>query len=283
MKLISSHDNAKFKAIKKLCVSGRERQKTKLSILEGMHLVESYIQHYGVPEKIVISKKALESNEINELVERVLSLAPSLLASVTQKSKSQAARGLIGLFTDTLFNELSETETPAGILAVIKTPHSLIPVNRNADTVLLDDIQDPGNVGSILRSAAAVGFKQIILSSGCAKLWSPKTLRAGMGAHFLLNCYENTDLSGFIAEYQGQTVATSLHATRSLYALDLTKPTAWIFGNEGQGCHQVLTELTSSQIRIPMPGATESLNVAAAASVCLFETIRQRLAKSSFA
>jgi len=263
MKLISSRNNVKFKAIKKLCHSAHGRQKTKYSILEGIHLVESFIQHYGMPEKIIISQKASENNEVKRLI---------------KQEKFQVADDAIDLFTETLFNELSTVDASTGIMAVIKTPANLAPVSRNADTVLLETIQDPGNLGAILRSAAAAGFFQIILSPGCAKLWSPKTLRAGMGAHFLLNCHENTDLPSFINNYQGQTIVTSLGATRSLYSLDLTKPMAWIFGNEGKGCRQELAELASSQIKIPMPGATESLNVAMAASVCLFETVRQRLA-----
>ena len=142
-------------------------------------------------------------------------------------------------------------------------------------------IRDRGNVGSILRSAAAAGFRQILLSVDCAQAWSPKTLRAAMGAHFQLDLHERSDLQQFLASYRGQSVAALLDASDSLYTARLEQPLAWIFGSEGLGIRPLVAAKTSLQLRIPMSGQSESLNVAAAAAVCLFETVRQRLAAES--
>ncbi|MBV5276888.1 RNA methyltransferase, partial [bacterium] len=128
-----------------------------------------------------------------------------------------------------------------------------------------------------MRSAAAAGFRQVLLSSDCAHAWSPKTLRAAMGAHFQLDIHEASNLSAFLGGYRGQGIVTALEASTSLYLATLNGPLAWVFGSEGLGVSDAVAEATQLKVRIPMPGATESLNVAAAAAVCLFETVRQRM------
>ena len=178
---------------------------------------------------------------------------------------------------DALYAELASVETPSGIMALVQQPRPVHGLNQEADAVLLDGVQDPGNVGSIMRSAAAAGFRQVLLSSDCAHAWSPKTLRAAMGAHFQLDIHEASNLSAFLGGYRGQGIVTALEASTSLYLANLNGPLAWVFGSEGLGVSDAVAEATQLKVRIPMPGATESLNVAAAAAVCLFETVRQRM------
>jgi len=259
MKHIASRENAQFKALKKLCQSGRERRKSGLALLDGMHLIESYAQHFGSPEEIVVSESGLRRAEIASYLE------------------GRSAGGAVVVLADTLFDDLAVVETPSGIMAIVMQPRGGHGLNQEADAVLLDGIQDPGNLGSILRSAAAAGFRQILLSADCAQAWSPKTLRAAMGAHFQLDIHERCDLPAFLGGYRGQAVLTALDATAELYSLDLRlPPIAWVLGNEGQGVSEAVAQSTPLRVRIPMPGATESLNVAAAAAICLFETVRQR-------
>ena len=258
MKHIVSHDNAHFKALRKLCQSGRERRKTGLVLLDGMHLIESYVQHFGAPQEIVVSERGAVRPEI---------------ASYLESGKAVAATTLL---CDALFDDLAVVDTPSGIMAVVTQPRCAHGLDQQIDAVLLDGIQDPGNLGSILRSAAAAGFRQILLSADCAQAWSPKTLRAAMGAHFLLDIHERCDLPAFLGGYRGLAATTALDVATDLYTLDLKTPVAWVLGNEGQGVSEAVAQATALRVRIPMPGSTESLNVAAAAAICLFETIRQR-------
>jgi TrmH family RNA methyltransferase len=258
MRQIASRDNPHFKVLKRLCLSGRERRKTGQVLLDGMHLIEAYGEHFGLPAEIVVSESGALHKEIADYL------------------AGAGVRCTTTILADALFAELAAVETPSGIMAVVAQPKPAHALDQEIDAVLLDGVQDPGNVGSILRSAAAAGFRQILLSADCAHAWSPKTLRAAMGAHFQLDIHESSDLTGFLGGYQGQGVVTALDATASLYAANLKRPVAWVFGSEGQGVRAEVAEATQLQVRIPMPGATESLNVAAAAAICLFETVRQR-------
>jgi TrmH family RNA methyltransferase len=140
----------------------------------------------------------------------------------------------------------------------------------------VEGLPDPANLGSMLRTAAAAGLKQVFLGTGCAFAWSPKVLRAGQGAHFALSIYEGVALGPLAARFPGTVVATDPHGGASLFALDLTGPIAWVFGGEGTGVSPALGAHATVRARIPMPGPAESLNVAAAAAVCLFEQVRQR-------
>lgn len=260
MKRIASRDNAHFKALKRLIESGRERRKSGRILLDGMHLIEAYQRRCGLPEEIIISDSGARRPEnAGYLSGRPVAASVSLLP-------------------DALFSELAMVDTPSGIMAVVNWPQAARALDSQSDTVVLDGVQDPGNVGSILRSAAAAGFRQILLSTDCAQAWSPKTLRAAMGAHFQLDIHHASDLPGFLAGYRGLAVATALDASESLYTSRLEGPLAWVFGSEGQGLRPAVLAATRVQLRIPMPGASESLNVAAAAAICLFETIRRRQA-----
>ncbi|MBY0340257.1 MAG: RNA methyltransferase, partial [Rhodocyclaceae bacterium] len=176
---------------------------------------------------------------------------------------------------DSLFRELSGVATPTGIAAVIAIPQT--DTRLPTDTcVMLDAVQDAGNVGSILRTAAAAGVRDIFLDTGCAGAWTPRVLRAAQGAHFSLNIREQLDLPAMLRQLPMPGVATVVDDATSLYELDLNRPVAWLLGNEGSGLSPELQALAQLRATIPLAAATESLNVAAAAAICLFEGLRQR-------
>jgi TrmH family RNA methyltransferase len=176
---------------------------------------------------------------------------------------------------DALFGGLSSVATPTGILTVVETPcPQSVPPDMDA-CVMLEDLQDPGNLGSILRSCAAAGVRHVLLSKGSVQAWSPRVLRAGMGAHFMLSIHERADLRAAARDFPGRLIATRALAPRTVFDTDLTGRLGFIFGNEGAGLSTGLLETAGSVVSIPMPGAAESLNVAAAAAICLFERVRQ--------
>lgn len=255
MKLIQSRDNAFYKQLRKLAESGRERRKQGLTLLDGVHLVEAFEAARGSVDTLVVAESALENAEIARLT---------------------AGRDLVVL-GDSLMRDLGLVDTPSGLLAVVPLPGQRSEPHLDIDSVLLDGVQDPGNVGTLLRTAAAAGVRQVLLSPGCAAAWSPKVLRAGQGAHFVLDIVEEADLISFVRDYQGTVAVTCLEAATSLYAATWHGALAWTFGAEGQGVRRELIEAADLRIKIPMPGAVESLNVGAAAAVCLFEALRRRL------
>jgi TrmH family RNA methyltransferase len=168
-----------------------------------------------------------------------------------------------------------------GVIAVVPAP-SPKPAAPADFCLLIDDVQDPGNVGSMLRTAAAAGVRQVLLSKQCAFAWSPKVLRAGQGAHFLVDVFENVDLAGWAASYRaggGDVIAATAAGGTSLFAATLTGRIGVAVGNEGAGLSPALLEQATQRVTIPMPGGMESLNAAAATAVCLFECVRQRGAR----
>jgi RNA methyltransferase, TrmH family len=257
MKAIQSRDNPFFKELAKLSGSARQRSKTNQTLLDGAHLLKAYLDSGNQPRHILLNAKALYDGEIVSLLGRMIEVP------VTQ-------------LDDKLFAELSELKTPTGILVLIDIPQPDAAIADSRFSLLLEDIQDPGNLGSMLRSAAAAGCDAVFLSTGCADAWSPKVLRAAMGGHFALRIYERQDLAGVAKAFTSTLLAASLQATRSLYDCDLRRNVAFLIGNEGAGLSVELLKLARHKISIPMPGKTESLNAAAAAAVCLFEAVRQR-------
>jgi len=250
---ISSPENPLYRSVKKLVGSAKERRKTQRAVLDGWHLLESYAQARGVPERVLLAARVLASAE-----------AQMLLATDAKK---------IAVLDDKLFDQLAPVEEPSGVLCLIAIP---APLKRPEQfCLLLEDIQDPGNLGSMLRTAAAAGADAVYLSKGCTDAWSPKALRGGMGAQFQLALHEQADLVTAARNFRGKVIATSLAASDSLYALDLTGPSAFVFGNEGAGLSDEILACATHRIRIPMPGQVESLNAAAAAAICLFERVRQ--------
>jgi TrmH family RNA methyltransferase len=145
---------------------------------------------------------------------------------------------------------------------------------------MLEGVQDPGNMGSILRSTAAAGLQDVYLSAECVQAWSPRVLRAGMGAHFSLRIHEGVDLETLAQQYAGRVLAVASDGATPFYSAVLSGPVGLIFGNEGNGLSTALRGRAHDSISIPMPGKVESLNVAAAAAVCLFERVRQEAASA---
>ncbi|MCZ2496633.1 RNA methyltransferase [Xylophilus sp. Kf1] len=176
-----------------------------------------------------------------------------------------ASRNVI--VADGLLGDISSLESPAGMGFVMDLPAAAVPDPSTA-AVVLDRVQDAGNVGSIIRSAAAFGFGQVLAIKGTASLWAPKVLRAGMGAHFGLTLVEGLAVED-IARLRVPVLATSSHAGDFLHRAALAWPCAWLLGHEGQGVSPALEALAAQRIRIAQPGGEESLNVAAAAAICL--------------
>ncbi|MGA7749414.1 MAG: RNA methyltransferase [Gallionella sp.] len=257
MKLIQSRENPFFKELVKLTASARQRSKSNQTLLDGAHLLAAYLDAGMMPQHVLLNAMALHDGEIAGLLERITDVP------VTQ-------------LDDKLFAELSDLKTPTGILALIGLPQPAGTIADSRFALLLEDIQDPGNLGSMLRSAAAAGCDAVFLSPGCADAWSPKVLRAAMGGHFALRIYERQDLPVVAKAFSGTLLATSLQATRSLYDCDLRGNVAFLIGNEGAGLPAGLLKLATQRIAIPMHGQVESLNAAAAAAICLFEAVRQR-------
>ncbi len=254
VKAISSRDNPLLVRLRKLAADPGAYRKLGEVWIEGDHLCSAFLQRGGNAPQAVITEAAWEQPSLRELVNRAetVAIVPQALMA-----------GLSAL----------ESAAPLGFAVPWQGQGVLLP---DVATVVLDRLQDAGNVGAIIRSAAAFGFAQVVAIKGTAALWSPKVLRAGMGAHFGLNLVEAVDESALDA-LRLSMLATSSHAEHALHEVDLPWPCAWVLGHEGQGVSASLMQRCSQSLRIPQPGGEESLNVAAAAAVCLYESARRRL------
>ena len=258
MKTIRSRDNAFVKQLIALAHSSRERRKVGLTVLDGIHLVRAYIDAQGPPHAIAVAESAMAREEL-----------AGILADCSPQS--------VNVLADKLMAEASSLDSPAFVMALVGTPEARA-VPSDASVLVLEDMQDPGNVGSMLRSAAAAGITQIVLSKNTVFAWSPKVLRAAQGAHFLLNVVEGADVIAYVRSYRGQSLALVPRGAGvgRLYDVDMKGPTAILIGNEGSGLSRELIAVATHRVAIPMPGKVESLNAAAAGAICLFEMARQR-------
>lgn len=255
MKQITSRDNPIFKALRKIEGSASERKEAGVCLLDGAHLVQAYLQHLGQPDWLIVSSSTQDAPEVQ-----------ALLAKVSAEKQI--------VLSTSMFDSVSAVKSPTGIMAVAPQP-KLAPPDQPSFVVLIETVQDPGNLGSILRTAASAGVELAYLSPGCADVWSPKVLRGAMGAHFVLPVRENIDLAEIASRFQGEVLATSLQATDHLFDTNLTGAIALIVGNEGAGISAALNQHATKHIKIPMALGMESLNVAAATGICLFERVRQ--------
>jgi TrmH family RNA methyltransferase len=256
MKYITSSDNPFYKELNKLASAARQRSKLGQTLLDGAHLLAAYMASGKLPLHIIVTEAAQHDAEISSLLKKLPEVP------ITQLDNA-------------LFAELSELKTVSGLLALIAVPQlKALPQNSNF-CLLLENIQDPGNLGSMLRSAAAAGCDAVFMSKGCADAWSPKVLRAAMGGHFLLALHEDVDLLEVASLFTGEVFAAALGAKTSIFASSLRGKIAFAMGNEGAGLSDALLE-KSIPMTIPMPGKVESLNAAAATAICLFEAVRQR-------
>ena len=252
---LESKDNPKIKHLRGLIEQNSFRKKQRQTVLEGTHLTLAWLAknrkiHSIFTTEVAMSHPDLE--KINELYD-----------------------GYVFVISESLYKDLSTLGNTLPCLAIIDLPKTASTIDYSVDTLILENVQDPGNVGTLLRSAAAANIKQIICTQGSASLWSPRVLRAGMGAHFSLSCFENFQLTDILPKFDIPVFVTSSHRSTSLYSKDLSKPCVWILGNEGQGASDYALEHAQS-VTIPQPGGQESLNVAIAGSICFFEMVRQR-------
>lgn len=245
--MITSRDNPLVKELKKLAQDNTAYRKQGKFWVEGDHLVRAALARSVLPELLLVSESFDAQSHAN---------------------MTQYATKIIAV-SDKVFTEISGLASPAKLGAVFTLPISDLQVGVN--TVVLDRVQDAGNVGSILRSAAGFGFTQVLALKGTAALWSPKVLRAGMGAHFGLRLLEGLgehDLAGLDLPW----LVTSSHQGEFIHQQTLPQPCAWVMGHEGQGVSPSLMARATQFVRIPQPGGEESLNVAAAAAICLFSS-----------
>jgi TrmH family RNA methyltransferase len=247
---IGRRDHPQFKWLRGLASSERDRREVGKTLLDGVHLLQAF---KGTPELVVVSESGLARDEIAQCVARFAEVAE---------------------MPDAMFEQLSTVASPTGVLAVVDIPTASAPVTGSC--VVLDTVQDAGNVGSILRSAAAAGIGHAVVGSGSARAWSPRVLRAAMGAHFSLVVHDGVLLADALRNYNGAILTTEANAPQSIYAADLRGNVAWLMGNEGAGVSEPARAIATGSVSIPIAAGTESLNVAAAAAICFFEQRRQR-------
>jgi RNA methyltransferase, TrmH family len=269
--VISSRDNSLVKELRRLAQDGAAYRKTGRVWIEGEHLCDA------------AQARSLRA-EIAVISDRNRHLAGMECARTATK---------LIVISDALMREISGLESASGIGLVLNLPQDM-PIEAHARSVILDRLQDPGNAGSILRSAAAFGYAQIIALKGTVALWSPKVLRAGMGAHFSLRIVEAASTEQ-LHEFKHPLAVTSSHRGQYLHELQMQKSLlkeeqsaqelrrllpdfAWILGHEGQGVSEQLEALSKAHVRIAQPGGQESLNVAAAAAICLHASAAARAA-----
>jgi TrmH family RNA methyltransferase len=242
---IASRDNAFLKELRRLAQDSTAYRKQGRIWLEGDHLCRAALQRGRQPAYTVFQSSYWDASG-HDWVD---------------------AGGKTVIVDDALFATISGLESPARMGFVLPLPDAPA-IAAQAPTVILDGLQDAGNVGTILRSAAAFGFRQVLATKGTAALWSPKVLRAGMGAHFGLALVEALEPAA-LSTLQVPLLATSSHQGDYLHRAQLPWPCAWVLGHEGQGVSAALSSLARQFVRIVQPGGEESLNVAAAAAICL--------------
>jgi len=256
---ISSTDNPLVRRLRRLVESPRAGRVADRSIAEGIHLVETALAARAPITAVVISEAA--SPYVRDLASTAAEVSGTRLAELSW----------------VLYDSLCPVEHGSGILVEILIPRPQLPVGECVDAVYLDGIQDPGNAGALLRTAAAAGVVHLVASTGTAFLWAPKVLRAAMGAHFAISIYEGVPPDRLAAAFDAERLAADSADGESLFSASWgARPTVWIFGSEGRGLSGPASAAAHRRLRIPVAGAVESLNVAAAAAVCLFEQRRRR-------
>jgi TrmH family RNA methyltransferase len=272
---VSSSQNPLLKEIRTFQgtsgAASKLREAKSLALIEGIHLLQSWnssTESFLDIRVVLTTNAGLLNSEISHLI-----------AQMVNHSAGCAHIDFV-LVDESIWHELSDLGHAPHLISLVAIPESFDLINFDRDVVVLDGIQDAGNVGTILRTSLAAGFRHVIALKGTAHLWSPKVLRAAMGAHSNLKIKEGVKSSDFVSDVPTQKISARLHDAKSIYDLstELKKPLAWVFGNEGQGVSELVME-NSLGAYIPIHAEVESLNVASAAAVCLFETSRVRGAK----
>jgi TrmH family RNA methyltransferase len=260
MKSIASEANPRFRAWLRLAESPRQIRLAGRTLAEGIHVIAA-ARAAAHPIEALLVRRGAEG----EAVERL---------------QAQLASDRVDCYelNATLFDRLSPVERGAGLIAVIAVTHAPEPRDLDADALYLDGVQDPGNVGALLRVAAAAGVRHVLAGPGTAALWAPKVMRAGQGAHFGLVLHDIADPADLKRALPGPWFGADAHATTSLWKTALpAAPIGWLFGAEGRGLSAGARAVCDAYVTIPMESAVESLNVVSAAAVCLFERRRRLL------
>jgi TrmH family RNA methyltransferase len=252
--MITSKDNARVKRWAKLARDSSLRREERRAMVEGPHLVAEALQAQLQPLALLVSESALAREEIHKLL-----------------AKHEPV-----VLSDPVFRSIADAETPQGIAAEIAIPE----IEAKGDCVFLEGVQDPSNVGAIIRTAAAFGAGEVVLDRGCADAWSPKALRAGMGGHFKTAIRQVPGLEERLAGFDGTLARTVSRGGVELRKADLQGRLGWIFGAEGRGISESVARHAKLAVTIRMAPGTESLNVAAAAAICLYEAFSRPGARS---
>lgn len=263
---ISSRDNPLVKFVIRLLADANCRWKNKLTVISGRNLIIQAHQ-YNLLVEVLVSKTKLEkyANVIKKLRQPI------------EGDDSESLLPQIHALNEKIINKIDLVENGGDLIGLIKIKPGRLSDNvYNEDCIVLENISDPGNLGTILRAAGAVGIKNVILNKNSVDVYSPKVLRSSAGIQFSLNILSGIEITDFLAKYQGNILATTPHTDSNIYKVDLTKITAWVFGNEANGISLNLLQQITNKVKIPMSDNAESLNVAMAATVCLFEMQRQR-------
>jgi TrmH family RNA methyltransferase len=248
--IVTSRSNRNVQRWRSLCGDSQARKKERAAIVEGAHLVSACLSA-GCPVRTLILSESGQEKAEHASVVRHYGKEPFVVS-------------------DAVFRSIADTEAPAGLAAEIEIPRTGPDLSASAGCIFLENIQDPGNVGAILRSAAAFAIRDVVLSRGCADAWSPKALRAAMGAHFSLRIAADAVLADAVARFSGTLVCTAPREGTPLAQAALPRRVGWIFGTEGQGVSPALAARAALKVTIPMAGLAESLNVAAAAAICFY-------------
>ncbi len=263
MQRISSKDNEFIKHVKKL-KDKKYREQSNEYVIEGIKLVEEAINENAKIKQIVICEECTKTQEISK------------------KLMYEIASFDCIYVTENVFNNITEVKNPQGILAVIERKNSENEINYNEDIIVaLDGIQDPGNLGTILRTVDSIGLKQILVSKETADVYNPKVVRSTMGAIFRVKVIECEDLEKTLKEikkHKYEIVVTSLQTNESIYDIEYNKKVI-VIGNEANGVSKEIQEMADKKVKIPMLGKTESLNASVATGVVLYEYVRQKIKK----
>jgi len=254
MSVLRSRDNPRAKRWSRLARDARFRRREACALLEGPHLVAALLAQGLAPLAVLVTEEGLADQEIGNLVKKAR-IEPVLLS-------------------ESLFRAIVDAENPPGIAAEIAIPVQKPKLART--TVFLEGVQDPSNVGAIMRSAAAFGVDAVVLDQACADPWSPKALRAGMGGHFGVSIEEAANLASHLSSFKGKLVCSVPRGGISLQDADLRGRLGWIFGAEGQGVSEASARRAALKVTIPMAEGSESLNVAASAAICLYAAFSRR-------
>lgn len=263
MQVITSKENELIKNIKKL-KDKKYRDAYNKYIIEGVKLIEEAIQEKAEIEHIVICEDCMKEDCIDK------------------KLTYEIAKNNCIYVNSKVFNLITDVSNPQGILAVVKRQEKSQKINYNEDLIIvLDGIQDPGNLGTILRTVDSANLKQIIISKDTADVFNSKVVRSTMGAIFRVNVIKSEDLIHDLInmkEHGFKVVATSLDTNDSVYDINYMKKVI-VIGNEANGVSKEVQEIADNKVKIPMLGKTESLNASVAAGIMIYEYIREKLGK----